>query len=56
MQETSVQSLIWEDLREKKKKKIDKVKNKIETALDDESMQLSSKEESFREQDGKKYQ
>ena len=40
----------------KEKKKIDKVKNKIETALDDESMQLSSKEESFREQDGKKYQ
>ena len=40
----------------KKEKKIDKVKNKIETALDNESMQVSSKEESFREQDGKEYQ
>ena len=53
MQETWVQSLIWEDLKEKK---IDKVKNKTESALDDENMQLNSKEESFREQDGKKYQ
>ena len=42
--------------RKEKKKKKDKVKNKIETALDDESMQLSSKEETFREQDGKNYQ
>lgn len=46
MQETSDNPDLGRSQRKGKKNKTDKVKN-IETALDDESMQLDSKEASF---------